>query len=246
MIINHWLLLLTLIITVFIKLISNSRQINILDFVWIATKSVNWELLAPKYLRNGRKKAVQQFGVKIPINSDNFPIHVFPVLSPLVSTDPTVPTDPLHPQPYPTVPPLNLTSPSAEAPASDVLPTPTPVSAALLPPQSSVEQAQTPSSLQHFTITFLLYPTHQFRLSTPYAFLLPSDVLLLLHALMSPPTQQPVHRYPPTSLSLMPMQQHESTVVNSPPQTRCLLPPLRSRPFQLSTRRSSPCPQRSV
>ena len=44
----------------------------------IATKTVNWELLAPKIPRNGRKKAVKQFGVKIPINSDNFPIHVFP------------------------------------------------------------------------------------------------------------------------------------------------------------------------
>ena len=47
---------------------------------------------------------------------------------------------------------------------------------------------------------------------------------------MSPPIQQPIYRYPPTSLSLMPSQQHESTVVISPPQTPCLLPPIRSRP----------------
>ena len=75
------------------------------------------------------------------------PLYSLFNLSALVSTDPTVPTDPLHPQPSPTVPPLNLSTPSTEAPASDVLPTPTPVSAALLPPQSSVEQAPTPSSL---------------------------------------------------------------------------------------------------
>ena len=73
-------------------------------------------------------------------------IHLTPLyslfnLSPIVATDPTVPTDPLHPQPSPTVPPLHLSPPSAEAAARTCFP------CQHLP---SIEQAQTLSFLQIF------------------------------------------------------------------------------------------------
>ena len=68
------------------------------------------------------------------------PLYNLFELTQIVTTDP-METDLLHPQPSPTVPPLNLSPPSAEVIASDVLPTPTPAYGTLLPQQPSVEQA---------------------------------------------------------------------------------------------------------
>ena len=61
---------------------------------------------------------------------------------PIVTTDPMA-TDPLGPQPSLTGPQIHLSPLFAEAPASDVLPTPTPASATHIPQQTSVEQTRT-------------------------------------------------------------------------------------------------------
>ena len=149
-------------------------------------------------------------------------IHLAPLyslfnLSPIVATDPTVPTDPLHPQPSPTVPPLHLSPPPPKQPHGRAS------HANTCPPSSKRRPYH---SFKSSNITLLLYPIHQLHSSIPYDFLLPYDLLLLLHALMSPPTQQPVYRYP-LSYAQATARGHRqpSTDTLAPPSTQISMSP---------------------